>query len=177
LLDSKTKIETFVNRALFKLVNDVWTSVNGDPKLFLQILPELGDEENITTTVSGTYVIGTSAVIRDFFRLLDARLSTTYIEAVEPHLLEEFLTDKNTERIPTAAIPYVYEQGGTLYFLPAASFNAQVVYVHYLRLPISSVNGAFITSGGSIDSPFYDHWNSKIAEIAAQIFFGTSGEM
>lgn len=177
VLDSKAKVESFVNRAMFKLFNDIWASIKGDSKLFLKIFPELGREVGITTHASGYYVIDTGNVMRDSFKLLEGRLSTTYIEMVEPFLLEELLTGRNTELVPSATVPYAYESNRTIYFLPAASFNAQAVYINYIRLPLSLADGSFLTSGGTYDSPYYDHWNSKIAEIAAELFFMTSGEI
>lgn len=173
-LTSVAKIETFVNRAMMELFNQLWTAVQGDRKLFSQLLPELIKQDSFTTDASGLYTIS-STKLRSMYVPLDLRIGSTPIDLVPPEAVEYIETSDNA-LAPSTTNFYCLHKGTILKFYPAASFNAQVVNIGFIQLPVSDTDGSLLVSGGSVDIPFSDQWENQIASIAADLYFKTVGE-
>lgn len=160
--------DAYVNKAMQKLVADVLLGLNGNNEAFIEIFPELVVPRTFTTTAGGTYVIAGSSNA-DFFKLIDGFLSTVYIKVLPKHLYNIVKLGINDLYVPSASNLFAFELAGTLYFLPASSFNAQSVTMNFIKRPVHT-DGSFYSAGDSGgDIPFYPHWNSKIAEIAEEL--------
>lgn len=179
-----------INKAMFKLVDDVWMMANQqDYKnakiIFAGVFPELVVKRDVATGVStgqpnaSEYSIITPNL--DYFQLLEAAVNNGS-NVVQAELLPSYLYQtikwgrtiqiKGTLSIPTASeiggVIYLFESGGT-------GFPNRVLYLTFLRQPLDKTQGCFLSmtngsSGGNTeDSPFLDQHNSKIAELAENI--------
>lgn len=157
-----------VNEALFKLFDEGWNAVKGKIADFIELFPELLANDTITVT-SGVYTIN-STKLRDLYAPVNGIWGTTYVKVLAKHLYPIVKTSKFDDYIPTAANPVMFEIANTLEFFPTASFASQSVIVYYIKLPLNPTDGSFLTQNGTYDSPFADKWNSKIAEIAEDIY-------
>ena len=157
-----------VNQALFLLFEQGWEASKGDIKSFIDLFPELVKTENITTDANGISVLATP--ILDFHTIISGLKSTTYIKPLPKHLYTIVKSSRFDDYTPNSANPVVFEISNTLSFFPSTDFNAQVVTIEYIRVPLVPTTGAFITLVGTTDSPFSDKWNSKIASIAEDQF-------
>ena len=158
-----------VNRAMFKLFDEGWGISKGDIAEFLDLFPELLTSQAVTTDANGEYTIN-STVMRDLFVVVSGLLSTTYIKTLPRHYFTIVKASKFDDFTPDSSNPVVFEISGKLSFFPSASFNAQSVTVYYIKVPLNPTDGSFLTQGGTYDSPFSDQWDSKIAEIALDIY-------
>lgn len=161
---------SFVNKALHKLFNDMWIGVRGDKKKFLEIFPELSSDNLITTTSAGIYTV--ASPILDFFTIIDGLKSSgnIYIPAIDDYYWNVVKSGMNEDYTYTANEPAVIEHNRILNFFPASDYNAKAVTINYIKMPLDPLTGGFLTQGGATDSPYYPHWNSKIAEIAEELF-------
>lgn len=160
----------FVNRAMFKLLNDTAATLGFSEAELCRVFPELITTATITTSSGGTYTIAANNL--DFWLLIDGTYSsnTILIQKQNQSLYNMFLTGRNTRAAATAAYPVVFHMNTVLNFMPAATFNAISVNITYIKQPLNPTSGAFLTQNGSYDSPFSNLWNSKLAEIAQQLF-------
>ncbi len=155
----------YVSKALMKLFNEVWASVGGNNSAFIELFPELMRDDTITTTPGGEYTPSAGNGDAYFFKIIDGAKSSTYIKALDKVLYRTVKLGVSDLYTPSSTNLFVFEIEGVLKFLPASSFNAQSVDISFIRQPIQS-DGNFIVQSSGEDSPFYDQWNSKIAEIA-----------
>lgn len=153
-----------------ELFNTVWTAVKGDISEFLKILPELQEIKEIPTTGTGTYVISTSALIRDIMVPISGILDDKYVKHLDPSLYAVVKTGKHSNYKPAEDNLICFMVGDNIEFLPAASFNSQTVTLVYIKLPLNPTDGSFLTQAGDYDSPFMDHWNDKIVNICLALF-------
>lgn len=177
----------YINKAMFKLFNDVWMLANNtDPKnakqIFAGIFPELVVTRTGTTDPNSVFAIATPNA--DYFQLLEATINSSGTTVVQAELIPShlYLTAKSGRTIQakgTALIPVVVEIGGSIYFLPAGTeLASRAIVLTFIKQPLqpettgSKVAGTFLTMDASTsdDSPFGNQWNSKLAEIAEQLF-------
>jgi len=168
----------YINKALLKIVDDVWMSVKGDKKAFCNLFPELVVPRDITTLTSpatGTYKIVTPNL--DFFQLMEATInngSSVVSADVRPsYYYQNVLNGRIPQLKGNANSPIVVEIQGTITFAPVASFSGKAAHLTIIRLPINGYDGSFlqmVQSGTLEDSPFNDARNSTIAARAEQFY-------
>jgi len=163
-----------INKAMFKLFNDVWSKSGGNKQMFAGVFPELVVLRAITTTASSTYVIATPNL--DYFQLLDAVVNSIQAEPMPSHLYLTVKSGRTIQAKGSATIPMVVEIGGTIYILPDnAAFQSKASEITFIRQPLDKTQGCFLsmtngsTGGNTEDSPFLDQWNSTIAKYAENI--------
>ena len=165
----------YINKAMLKMVDDVWNAVKGDKKLFIALLPELSRSRAITTAAGGTYTIATPNL--DYFQLIEASINngTDVVQgAIIPSAYSQtVLNGQIPQLLGDANNPMVIEIGGLITFAPIASFGSKAATLTIIKLPINGFDGSFlqITQGTNLeDSPFYSSRNSKLAEIAQNLY-------
>ncbi len=158
----------YVNKALLKLFNREWKKVDGNNTVFIEIFPELMRDDTITTTAGGEYTPSAGNNDAYFFKIIDGGKSSVYIKALDKILYRTVKLGISDLYTPSSTNLFVFEIEGVLKFLPSASFISQSVDISFIRQPIQS-DGNFIVRSTGEDSPFYDQWNSEIAEIAEQL--------
>lgn len=166
----------YISRAMLLLFNEIWVKSGGDVFLFAGICPELLREQAVTTTSGGTYSIIGGSNMRDYYAMVSGIISTTYIGLKPAGWLHLYKSSYNADIIPTAADPVMIEAEGIVYFFPAASFNAQSVTLQFVKQPVEPSNGNLLSQNGTTDSPFKDHWEDKIINIAQQLFLKEAQE-
>ena len=161
---------SFVNKALHKLFNDMWVAVQGDKKKFVEIFPEMTADNLIITDSNGLFTV--ASPILNFFTIIDGLKVTgnIYIPAIDDYFWNIVKSGANEDYVYTAAEPAVIEHNRILYFFPASDYASKSIAINYIKMPLDPATGAFLTQGGTTDSPFYPHWNSRIAEIAEELF-------
>ncbi|MHB8842356.1 MAG: hypothetical protein ACYC56_11335 [Candidatus Aquicultor sp.] len=164
----------YINRAMFKLFNDVWQKTSGNKQMFAGVFPELVQMRTITTSSASAYPIATPNL--DYFQLLEAVVDGKQAEIMPSHLYLTVKSGRTLQVKGSTSIPVVTEINGTIYFLPNdAAFQAKSADITFIRQPLDKTQGIYLSmtngsSGGNTeDSPFLDQWNSKIAEIAEQL--------
>jgi len=167
---------SYVNKALHKLVNDVKTGLQGNLERFADIFPELVDNRVITLTAGSIYVLANPNL--DFLGLIALTFTTNSVpaEILPASRYGVVAGAKIPQMAGTAAKPIIIELNKTLYAFPAASFVSAGATITIIKQPLNPTDGSFLTQGGTYDSPFYDTWNSKIAEIAEQLWRIDAGE-
>lgn len=166
---------TYINEAMLELIRNSWeelSRVTGREEhlkeKFCELFPELVDNRTITFA-GGAYTIANPNL--DFFELLGARITPDNICAVvgSKHLFQIYKTGKIPQKAGSATEPLVVEISKQLIVFPSA-FNASAAEITILKLPVNPTDGSYLTQGGSYDSPFYQIWNTKIAQIAEQLY-------
>ena len=164
-------IVDYVNRALQQHFNNYWQSVGGDEQKFARIFPELIKQSTAVALSSGNYVIASPH--KDFFKIIGGITVTggKYIKPKDEVLYTVYLSQEYGSIItPTANDPVIIQVNDMLAVFPQ-DLSEQIKF-HYIRRPISPVTGNFFSQNGSgagdvdIDSPFYEHWNNAIVDIA-----------
>ena len=175
--DSLTASErtSYVNKALHKLFNDTWIAVKGNVTAFTSIFPELIAISSAITLTGGNYTIANPYL--DFAKLIGCKLSTDKYVKVMP--LEYWSTIETADNYQLNASiaadkPAVIQMNNILYFYPKNSLFTPIL--QYIKLPLNPTDGSFLTQGGTYDSPFLPHWNSKIASIAEELFLKDAQE-
>ena len=168
ILSSSDRV-AYVNKAMMKYINDAWLQVGGNVNAFIQIFPELVAIRTVAlTSPSATYTIANPNL--DFFTLVSGLTATgkKYVAAAPKDRLQIFQSGSLPTYAPTADYPQMVEIGGVVYVFPTTI--TENINLAFIKLPLNPTTGAFLTQGGSYDSPFYDLHNSKIAEIAEQLY-------
>ncbi len=165
----------YINKAMLKLFNDVWMSVQGDRQKFAQIFPELISARTVTTTSGSAYIIATPNL--DFFQMIEATVAGIQASVLPSYFYQTVKSGKTPQFKGDASNPMAVEINGTIYFLPDVSaFQTKSAVITILRLPINGgttgTGGIFLTMDASTseDSPFLNTWNTKIVDIAEQLF-------
>lgn len=162
----------YVNKALNDFFAQMWRELGFDYKAMVRAFPELSKiTTSVNTSSAGIYDIKSSGSYQDYFKLIDAYKSSgsTHIRVMAKELYVSALLGLNSLYTPSATNLMVFELADGLHFLPASSFSTQGVILHYIQLPVDPTSGAFLTEGGSYDSPFGIQWDAVIAEIAAKM--------
>jgi len=174
--DSLKSIErmSYINKAMFKMINDVWMKLKGDTEVFVNMFPELIVKTSALTLSSGNYTIISPYL--DFFKLIDGKTEAdVYIKRWHETLFMVAETGKNLNYIATASDPSVIQLKNMLYFYPKNStFTPTILYI---KVPVNPTSGNYLTQGGQYDSPFFDHRNEEISQIAADLFLQDAQEI
>lgn len=165
----------YINKAMLKMVDDVWQAVKGDKKLFLVLLPELARLRNIITQAGGIYQMATPNL--DFFQLVEATITngTSIVQGsiIPSAYSQTVLNGKIPQLLGDVNNPMIVESGGLITFAPTGSFGLKAATLTIIKSPINGFGGSFlqITQATNLeDSPFYPERNSKIAEIAQDLY-------
>jgi hypothetical protein len=176
-----TERNAYTNKALLKLFNIEWNKAvtkaekfERPSKYLIRAVPELVERSSLLTLTAGNYLIASPHF--DFFTIIDAETDDEkFITVWDTDLYEIARTQRHRHYIATAEKPSVIQLDKLLAFFPLSSTFG--FYMTYIKMPMSpTTNGAFLTQGGAVDSPFLPHWNSIIAEIGEQLFRTDSQE-
>ena len=164
------EMTSYVNKAMLRMWNAVWTESKGIETIFLQQFPFLFAAKDVSTNEVGGY--GIENPNKDFGALIDARTENgnTYIQQLGIDKYNIIKSGVNTRFSATAEHPKCFYTDGVIMFEPASSFANTTVTINYIKLPINPETGDFLTQNGGYDSPFPDHYNSAIAEMAGQLY-------
>lgn len=153
------EIVSYVNKALFKLFNEIWANNQFDK------FPELLSPPREIDVTGGIYNIASPNL--NMFKIFNC-YTGTHIVKIWPE--DKFAIAKlktNRHYISDENNPAVIQLNSSLHFFPSTITKAFIIY---LIAPLNPENGNFLDQNGAYDSPFSDQWNSKIAEIAEQLY-------
>ncbi len=156
---------SYLNRAMFKIIDDFWQQLAGDKDKFASIFPELVSTPQVLTLTSGVYTVATPLL--DFFVLHQAYVGTTVIRVYPPKYYENLIIGNLPQIAADSNNPAVVQLGTSLNFFPTSTASPSVIY---LRQPLDPTTGAYLSQNGNYDSPFLEHWNDFIVSIAQQLF-------
>lgn len=162
---------TYVNKALLGFFNDMWIAKK-DIASFTQMFPELIRTATITLTAGSQYTLATPNL--DYFTILSGQYSTKYISAPPVYLYHVYSTGKNLNYAADSNNPIIFEMN-KIFSVQPTSIKSTTIEILFIKQPLDPTTGAFYTQNGSYDSPFYDHWNSKIAEYAEKLYKTDTG--
>jgi len=157
----------YINRALQQHFNNDWQSVGGDEQKFIRIFPELVKVSSAVTLTSGNYDIASPH--KDFFKIIGGMTVTgnKYIKPKDENLYTVYLSQEYGNTLaPTANDPAIIQVNNMLAVFPQSL--AEQIKIHYIRRPVDPTTGNSFTQNGDgeIDSPFYEHWNNAIVDVA-----------
>ncbi len=167
---------SYINKAMFKLVNDVWQKANERDykhakEIFAAFFPELVVYREVTTTSASKYVIATPNL--DYFQLMEAVVNSIQAEFMPSHLYQTVKSGRTPQIRGSSSIPMVVEIEKTIYFLPDnAAFQTKTATLTFIRQPLDKTSGSFLSMDSAVteDSPFLDQWNTQFAEISEQLY-------
>jgi len=166
-------IASFVNRAMQKLFNDQFVGVKGDLFLFEKAMPELIKKSAALTLSSGVYTVASPHL--DIFQAINGKSAAgNYIRRWSADKWNLAETGHHFAYVATSTNPALIHLKNEIYFYPNDLSGSPTVV--YIQKPVDPTTGNFYTQNGSYDSPFHEHWNSVIAEIAYQLYLQESGE-
>jgi hypothetical protein len=154
----------YINRGMQELFNTYWKLVAGDVQRFISIFPELAKFSSELTLSSGNYVVASPYL--DFYKIVGAVTATgnKFIKVKDEYLYTIYLSGEYGTLIPDADNPVIIQVNRMLAVFPQ-SFTGQIK-IHYIAAPLDPSTGGFITQNGTVDSPFFDHWNKEIVDNA-----------
>ena len=178
VITTAASLEAYITESMFILINQVWLQCAQAPKpleKFAEIFPELVVSRNVTL-VASKYTIGSDAHNYDFMYLLSAVVDNK-LAAVKPSYLYTTAVLGHPQIRGDAEHPIVIEKERSINVFPAATFSSSTVTLLFIKQPLVETSGLYLTQNGGAgsESPFYDQWNSKIAEIAMQQFLIKQG--
>ncbi len=162
----------YINRALNKLFNQYWTAVKGNAEMFIRIFPELA---KYSGEISGAnYTIATPYL--DFYKVINGRTEgDKFIKVWDTTKYNIALTGKYAEYVATANNPAMIQVKNLIAIFPQDLSIS--TYIQYVALPISPTTGNYLTQNHATeDSPFFQHWNSQIVDLAYQMYLEESYE-
>lgn len=163
LLTSETIID-YVNRALMQLFNNYWQATAGDIVKFINVFPELVEMSGAVALNNGKYVI--ASPYKDFVRLIGAKTSTSnkYIKPKDDNLYALYLSGEYQTFQPTLDNPVIIQVNNFLGVFPTNL--SENINIHYIKAPIDPTTGNALIQNGNYDSPYYEHWNNAIVDLA-----------
>ena len=163
LLSAETIVD-YVNRAMQDLFGNFWQSTGGDVKKFIGLFPELVGISEAVTLAAGNYVI--ASPYKNFKKLIGAVLSSTnkFIKVKDSSLYTVYLSQEYTDYLPTRDNPAIIQVSQLLACFPQNLTGS--IKFHYIKVPLDPLTGGFLVQNGDTDSPFFDHWNKNICDIA-----------
>ncbi len=104
--------------------------------------------------------------------------SKKYIKLWDPSKYHLAISEEYPEYIATDDNPAIIRVGNTLTIFPLdidtgeppEAPRYQRIKFHYIGVPLDPTTGEFLIQNGDYDSPFFDHWNKSIADIAYLMF-------
>lgn len=170
---------SYLNKAMLLLINEAWTTLNGDKKKFVEIFPELVKISGELTLSSRQYSLLASGTY-DYYALLEVTTGTTgavnnYCSIIPKHLYQAANSGNVIQFKGSTGFPIAVEISKVITILPTTVTDTKAI-ITYIAMPVSPTDGSLIVQGGSIDSPFSIHWNSKIVEIAEKLVRIETGE-
>jgi hypothetical protein len=176
------QITDYVNRGLMKFFNDQWNGVFenavkagvSDPTkiadLFAGMFPELVELSAAITLSSGNYTFASPYL--HIFRIIGAYNNAT--TAVPLRIWKESAypfakTAKYAQYQASASNPALIQLKNQLCVFPQASiFGVLILYIKYPLLP--TTGGYLVQNHATVDSPFAEQWEDKIAETAYGLY-------
>lgn len=177
VLQTKEIIESFINRAIYKLFITSWGEAKADKDTFLKAFPELmvPVSKSIAILPDGTHSIATPNL--DLFEVVSASASGKYVTILDQAYFALVKSKTNAHLTGTDEHPILIKRGNTLYLFKDVVANPYSITIDYIRLPLNGTDGSQLVSGGAVDSPFGYQWTVTIAEIAKGLFLQeTNGE-
>ena len=169
-----------VNKAMFKLFNDMWVKVGGDQKIFIGIFPELLKEASasVLTDASGRTYLGqdftfydiASPVLDLFLPFQVNNLTDDILVKVKPTTHYNKILERSIPQLTPSATNQMAVLVGTRLFIFPGVKTQKSLLLTYIHVPLNPTDGAFLLQNGSYDSPFNDMWNSRIAAIAEELW-------
>lgn len=174
---SKNEIMDYVNRALHKYFNDVWSgvaktvpSMQKQKERFIQILPELTGIMNATTLPTGI------ENYRDFYDVINGFLGNsekTFIRVWTSDKLGVISSTKLKKYTPTEKSPVIIKVQNLeqiiLDISPITLYGQPATFI-YIKFPIDRTNGGFLVQNGDYDSPFHETRHPDIVQIAFDLY-------
>jgi hypothetical protein len=165
----------YVNKALHELFRKYWELTQGDKKKFAEIFPELFKRRVvIVNNTDGKTKYAVANPNLDYFALLDAITNTVaYIQVLPATLYHTVLSENHPYYVPTLSRPAIIDVDKTLFVFPkdyVGSGLSTSITISIIVLPLDPTTGAFLAQNGSYDSPYYDHWNEEIVNIATEMY-------
>lgn len=157
---------SYINKALHKLIDDVLEASKGDIKVLASAFPELVSTPTTAPFSGGEYTIASPH--KDFFKLFGAYIdATTIIRVYDSDQYVNLKTANYPDYEPTTEDPCMVALNEQIYIFPTTITTAEILYI---RKPLLPTTGDFIVQNGSVDSLYHDHRNSRLAEIAVQLY-------
>ena len=169
VVKTKAAIESYINEGMFRLLNKIWVDTQGNLEIVAGVLPELMRYVSglALSNPASNYDIG--ANYPNFWRLVNANADDKSCSIQPGANLTLLLADFVGQYTGNASNPVACEVNKILYVFPITDFAGKGLKILYLSAPLKS-DGTRLTQNGGTDSPFFDHWNETIAELAAQSF-------
>jgi len=166
---SATERAMYISKAMLKLFNSYWDAVKGDPKLFMQIFPELATRVSGVNLTSSAFSLEATGYYHHFL-IVSGSANGKLLEMRPPHLLDAVISGPSQIK-GTADYPVGIFINRTLTVYPTAIFTNQALTYVAIKIPVISTTGLPLdgVSAGE-DSPFAQHWNDKIVTIAYNLF-------
>jgi len=172
---TKAQIVNYVNRALNQLFNDFWQTIAGDWKKFIRIFPELSRiTPNQIVFTNGNYTVASPYL--NIYKVVGGFIDATpkrFIKVWEEWKYSIAITEEYPEYVATSINPAIIQIHNLIALFPQATTN---VKLQYIAAPIDPTTGAQLTQNGTYDSPFFDHWNDMITDIAYSLYLKETTE-
>lgn len=170
----KEVIINYVNRALQELFNQYWTALQGNYKKFITMFPELAFRTPNKVKFNGQGYYDIANPYLDFYRLINGMTEGTkkYVKQWDNHIYHLAITGEYAEYTATNENPALIQIANGLAVFPQDLNTAlsgpslKELRLLYVKYPVDPTNGNFLTQNGDHDSPYFDHWNKQIADIA-----------
>jgi len=165
---TKEQIADYVNRALHKLFDDVWIELKGVKEDFVRVFPELIDT---TENISLPYIIGNEEKYKNFYKPLGAIRASDglYFRIWSEDKLTLAMSAKTIKYRATENNPAIIQNKNILMVFPT-DLEDTTVKVQYIKFPNNPETGEFLSQNGSYDSPYDATRNSRLANIAFELY-------
>ena len=164
--------EDYVNRAMLKLFNMIWNNTGGKIDLFIRILPEMVKFSDELQLTNGNYTIKNPYL--NFKQIIGAVKSTdnSFIKVWFTSKYTIALSGNYAQYTATESKPAIIQVNDLLAVFPQdSSFK---IKIHYVAVPVNPNTGLQLKQNGDYDSPFKDDWNTRIADIAEELYLKDS---
>ena len=154
----------YINRGMQELFNTYWKITAGNVQRFIGIFPELIKFSGEVPLTSGNYVIASPYL--DFYKIVGAvkAADNKFIKVKDEHLYTVYLSEEYDTLVPNDDNPAIIQVNQLLAVFPQALTGS--IKFHYIAAPLDTSTGGFIEQNGTVDSPFFDHWNKEIVDNA-----------
>jgi len=163
---AKEIIPRYINRALWRLFDTIWTQVEGEAQKFSLVFPELIKLSETLNFSSGKYQKADPYL--NLHGILGAiTQSGGYVKVWSIDKYTLAYSGENRSYIATTEKPAVIYKHDVIYCFPT-SVNG--IAVEYIVSPINPNSGGPIVQNGDYDMPFDYHWVDKLCQIAIELY-------
>ncbi|MEM3091547.1 MAG: hypothetical protein QXD05_00215 [Candidatus Pacearchaeota archaeon] len=163
LLDSKIIVD-YINRGMQDLFGNFWKMCSGEINKFISIFPELVELSGSVSLQNGNYTI--TSPYRNFYKLIGAyrTADNIYFKVKDATQYTLYFTQKYDEYKVTVNNPVIIQVNQMLAVFPQ-TMTGQIKF-QYIKVPLNPVTGEPLEQNGEYDSPFFEHWNKEIVDLA-----------